>query len=251
MQFEGKVALVTGGNSGIGRSAAIKFAERGARVVIAARRAEQGEAVAQEIRDAGGDAIFVQTDITRANDIEAMVAKAVDTYGNLDVAFNNAGLLSGRSPTHEIDEDSWEPVMAVNLKGVWLCMKHEIKQMMLQDSSGAIVNDSAGGGVTGVPNRAAYVASKHGVVGLTKTAALEYGQMGIRVNAVCPGLIETPMTEGFYSDPERLGRITSSIPIGRVGTPEEVAEAVVWLCSDAASYVTGVAMPVDGGFLAH
>ena len=250
IQFEGKVALVTGGNSGIGRSTAIKFAERGAKVVIAARRAEQGEAVVQEIRDSGGDATFVRTDVSEADDVEAMVAETVEAYGSLDVAFNNAGVLAGLRPTHEIDEDSWEQVMAVNLKGVWLCMKHEIKQM-LQQGGGAIVNDSAGGGLAGVSNASAYVASKHGVIGLSKTAALEYAQRGIRVNVVCPGSIETPMTEGFYNDPERLSRIISNHPIGRVGSPDEVAEAVIWLCSDAASFVTGVAMPVDGGFLAR
>ena len=248
-QFEGKVALVTGGNSGIGKSAAIKFADRGAKVVIAARRAAEGEAAAQLIRDAGGEAMFIRTDVSQADEIEAMVAKTVDAYGSLDVAFNNAGVLAGLGPMHELDEDSWDHVMAVNLKGIWMCMKHEIMQMLSQ-GGGAIVNDSAGGGLVAVRNASAYVASKHGVVGLTKAAALEYAHLGIRVNVVCPGSIETPMTEAYYSDPERLNQIVSGHPIGRVGTPGEVAEAVIWLCSSDSSYVNGHSLVIDGGFIA-
>jgi len=249
-EFKGKIALVTGGNSGIGKAAAIRFAQEGAKVVIAARRVDEGEQVAQEIRDSGGNAIFLQTDVSQASQVEAMVNKTVETYGRLDCAFNNAGTLSALGPTHEVDEQSWRNVLDVNLTGVWLCMKYEIRQMLEQES-GAIVNDSAGGGLVGSANAAAYVASKHGIIGLTKSAAIEYASRGIRVNAVCPGSVDTPMTEDFYNDPSRVSRIIANHPIGRGGTSEEIAAAAVWLCSDDASFVTGIAMPVDGGFVAR
>ena len=183
--------------------------------------------------------------------MEALISQAVQTYGRLDCAHNNAGISGGgRALTAEYAEDTWHQVIAVNLTGVWLCMKYEIPQMLSQ-GSGAIVNTASVAGLIGGRGLAAYVASKHGVVGLTKTAALEYAQLGIRVNCVCPGVIQTPMTERGLSDPELRARLIATEPIGRVGTPEEVAEAVVWLCSDAASFVTGHTMTVDGGYVAQ
>ena len=183
--------------------------------------------------------------------VQALISKAVETYGRLDCAHNNAGIPGGgRALTAEYPEDTWQQVIAVNLTGVWFCMKYEILQM-LQQGSGAIVNTASVAGLIGSRGLAAYVASKHGVVGLTKTAALEYAQQGIRVNCVCPGVLQTPMTARGLSDPERRARIIATEPLGRVGTPEEVAEAVVWLCSDAASFVTGHTMTVDGGYVAQ
>ena len=203
------------------------------------------------ITENGGEATFVQVDVTSASAVETLISKTVETYGRLDCAHNNAGISGGgRAPTAEYPEETWHQVIAVNLTGVWFCMKYEIPQM-LQQGGGVIVNTASVAGLIGGRGLAAYVASKHGVVGLTKTAALEYAQQGIRVNCVCPGVIHTPMTAGGLSDPERRARIIASEPMGRVGTPEEIAEAVVWLCSDAASFVTGHTMTVDGGFVAQ
>ena len=249
-QFEGKVALVTGGNSGIGKATAIMFAKEGAKVVITARRVPEGKQTVEEIRKAGGEAIFVKTDVSVEAEVEAMVSKTVEAYGRLDCAFNNAGVGSAGGLIHESTSDEWDYVNDINLKGVWLCMKYEIAQM-LEQGGGAIVNTASVAGLVGLRNGSAYVAAKHGVVGLTRTAALEYAQQGIRVNAVCPGYIETPMTEGLRSDPERLASVIAREPIGRIGTPQEIAESVLWLCSDAASFVTGHAMAVDGGYVAQ
>lgn len=248
-QFEDKVALVTGGNSGIGKSAAIMFAERGAKVVIAARRVEEGEKVVDEIRGKGGDAIFVKTDVGVESDIEAMVSKTIEAYGQLDYAFNNAGVFPRDGlRTHELDVETWDWVQNINLRGVWLGMKYEILYM-LEQGGGAIVNCSSYGGLVSRPGHSAYVVSKHGVNGLTKTAALEYAGNGIRVNAVCPGIVKTSM-QPHYSDPEFEAAAASKQWLKRICTPEEVAEVVVWLCSDAASYVTGHMMSVDGGITA-
>jgi NAD(P)-dependent dehydrogenase (short-subunit alcohol dehydrogenase family) len=246
----GKVALVTGGASGIGRATALTFAREGAKLVIADTNAEGGQQTVHMITEKGGEAIFVQVDVSQATAVEAMISKTVETYGRLDCAHNNAGISGGlRALTAEYSEDRWHQVIAVHLTGVWLCMKYEIPQMLSQ-GSGAIVNTASGAGLVGSRGMSAYVASKHGVVGLTKTAALEYAQQGIRVNCVCPGVIQTPMTERALSDPALQAQITAR-PTGRVGTPEDVAEAVVWLCSDAASFVTGHAMTVDGGYVAQ
>src|SRR5215467_8582893 len=247
---EGKVALVTGGASGIGRATALTFAREGAKLVIADMNADGGQQTVHMITENGGEATFVQVDVTSASAVEALISKTVETYGRLDCAHNNAGISGGlRALTAEYAEDTWHQVIAINLTGVWLCMKYEIPQMLHQ-GVGAIVNTASAAGLVGLPGNTAYVASKHGVVGLTKTVALEYAQQGIRVNCVCPGVIQTPMTERALRDPARQAQIAAR-PMGRVGTPEEVAEAVVWLCSDAASFVTGHAMTVDGGYVAQ
>jgi NAD(P)-dependent dehydrogenase (short-subunit alcohol dehydrogenase family) len=242
--FAGKVALVTGGNSGIGKATAILFARQGARVVIAARRAEEGEATVAEIRRNGGEAIFVKTDVALAADAEAVVKRAVAEYGRLDCAFNNAGV-SGGGLLHEVTEADWDWMIDVNLKGVWLGMKYQIIQMLSQ-GGGTIVNDSSVAGLSGYVRSTHYAASKHGVVGLTRSAALQYRDKGIRINAVCPGMIMTPMIERAFAIPGVEDWFRSKVP-GRGGNPDEVAQAVTWLCSDAASYLTGVALPVDGG----
>ena len=249
-RLEGKVALVTGGSSGIGRATALRFARDGTAVAVAARRVQEGEETVQMIRESNGEATFVKTDVSKAAETEAMVNKVIETYGQLNYAFNNAGISGSRAPTAECTQENWDRVININLKGVWLCMKYEIPQLLKQ-GGGAIVNMSSVAGLVGGTDLPAYFASKHGVVGLTKAAALEYAQVGIRANVVCPGIIRTPMTEENFGDPEREAKVKARHPIGRVGTPEEVAEVVVWLCSDGASFVTGHAMPVDGGWVAQ
>ncbi|MCE2462297.1 MAG: SDR family oxidoreductase [Dehalococcoidia bacterium] len=248
--LESKVALVTGGGSGMGRATALIFAREGARVVVADVNAEGGEDTVSMINDAGGEAIFAYADVSRAADVEAMVNRAVETYGRLDCAHNNAGI---EGPvglrTHEYPDDAWGQLMSVNLKGVWLCLRYEIPQMLKQ-GGGAIVNTSSAAGLVGMRGASAYAATKHGVAGLTKTAALEYARPGIGVDAVCPGFIHTPMFARINVDNPRGEEQASAMePVGRLGTPEEVAEVVVWLCSDAASFVTGNVMPVDAGFV--
>jgi len=250
-RVDGKVALVTGGASGIGRATALTFAREGAKLVIADTNDEGGQQTVHMITEQGGEAIFIQVDVTSASAVEALISKTVETYGRLDCAHNNAGIASGvRALTADYPEERWHQVIAVNLTGVWLCMKYEMVQM-LHHGGGAIVNTASIAGLVGGAGGAAYTASKHGVVGLTKTAALEYAQQGIRVNCVCPGYIQTPMTAQGMSDPEQMARIIAREPLGRVGAPEEVAETVVWLCSDAASFVTGHTMTVDGGYVAQ
>ena len=250
-RVNGKVALVTGGGSGIGRATALTFTREGAKVVVADVVIAGGEETVQLIKAAGGEAVFVKTDVAHAAAVEAMVKKAVDTYGRLDCAFNNAGIEGVIQPTAEYGEEHWDRVLAINLKGVWLCMKYEIPPMLKQ-GSGAIVNTASVAGLVGLPGFSAYVAAKHGVNGLTKTAALEYAKAGIRVNAVCPGAIRTPMFErGVRDNPGLEEQVRAMEPIGRMATPEEVGEAVVWLCSEAASFVTGLPMAVDGGWVAQ
>jgi NAD(P)-dependent dehydrogenase (short-subunit alcohol dehydrogenase family) len=225
----------------MGRAAALAFAHAGAKVVVADVVAEAGEETARMIRGTGGEASPLRTDVTQAGEVEAMVRHAVQTYGRLDCAFNNAGIEGGRIAFHEYPE--------AHLKGVWLCMKYEIIQMLAQ-GGGAIVNTASVAGLIGSASGPAYTASKHGVVGLTKVAALAYAQQGIRVNAVCPGVIDTPMVARGSGSPEAVQRMLAKEPIGRFGRPDEVAATVIWLCSDAASFVTGVPMPVDGGWVA-
>ncbi|MFQ5485315.1 MAG: SDR family oxidoreductase [Desulfobacterales bacterium] len=247
--FRTKVVLVTGGSSGIGRSTALLFAEGGAKVVVAARRAAEGEKTVSMIKEAGKEACFVHTDVSRTSDVEAMVARCVETYGRLDYAFNNAGIEGSiYVPTADYDEAVWDQVIDVNLKGVWRCMKYEIPQILKQ-GKGAIINMSSVAGLEGGRIMGgAYYASKHGVIGLTRAAALEYATQGIRINAVCPAWIETAMADRVFANNEVIEEQTSKMtPIGRAGRAEEVAEAVVWLCSDAASFVTGHALPIDGG----
>jgi NAD(P)-dependent dehydrogenase (short-subunit alcohol dehydrogenase family) len=247
----GKVALVTGGGSGIGRATSLAFAREGAKVVVADLIVEGGEETVGLIKQAGGDAIFVQTDTSKPAAVEALINKAVAAYGRLDCAHNNAGIEGPGATTVDYPFDMWDRVIAINLTGVWLCMKYEIPQM-LKTGDGAIVNTASTAGLVGYPRGSAYVASKHGVVGLTKTAALEYAKSGIRVNAVCPGAIDTPMM-GRITDhrPQRAARMAAAEPVGRMGQPREIAEAVVWLCSDSASFVTGHALAADGGMTAQ
>ena len=250
-KMEGKVALVTGASTGIGRAAAVAFGAAGARVVAAARRKTESEETVRLIRDAGGEAVFVQTDVSRADQVGAMVAKTVETYGRLDYAFNNAGVSgpAGFKRLHEYDEEEWDLVNGINEKGVWLCMKYELAQMLKQ-GGGAIVNNSSIAGFRGGPT-ALYSASKHGVLGLTRTAAKEYGEDGIRVNAVCPGVIETAMVDWALSESEEIAESFRNLGhLGRWGRAEEIASVVLFLCSEEASFVTGVAMPVDAAALA-
>jgi NAD(P)-dependent dehydrogenase (short-subunit alcohol dehydrogenase family) len=250
-EFEGKVALVTGGGSGIGRATALAFAREGAKVVIGNRNVERGEETVSKIRDAGGKATFRRTDVLVAAEIEALVDHAVKTYGRLDIAFNNAGIEGDMLPTIvDHTEASFDAIMDVNVKGVWLSMKYEIPRM-LEQGSGAIVNCSSVAGVIGFPGIGIYVASKHAVVGLTKTAALEFSAKGIRINAVNPAVIDTEMVDRIAGGMKmKKDDLKTFHPIGRIGRVEEVAEAVLWLCSDRASFVTGHSLIVDGGFTA-
>ena len=250
-RLQGKVALVTGGGSGIGRASALAFAREGAKVVISDIAVAGGEETVRMVKAVGGEATFVKADVSKAAEVETLMKKVLETYGRLDCAFNNAGIEGGLQQTTECIEQNWDRTLAVNLKGVWLCMKYEIPAMLKQ-GSGAIVNTSSVAGLVGFQGLPAYVASKHGVAGLTKTAALEYAKSGIRVNAVCPGVINTPMVERLFSGQPHWGEAVQAMePVARMGKPEEIAEAVVWLCSDAASFVTGLAMAVDGGMVAQ
>ncbi len=249
-EFEGKVALVTGGGSGIGRATALAFAREGAQVVIGNRNVQRGEETVSMIRDAGGTASFKRTDVLIAAEIEALVDHAVKTYGRLDLAFNNAGIEGDVAPLVEQTEANYDAVMDVNVKGVWLSMKYEIPKML--ERGGAIVNCSSVAGLIGFPGVAIYIASKHAVIGLTKTAALEYSAQGIRINAVNPAVIDTEMVDRFVVGLKMKKDDLSTLhPIGRIGRAEEVAEAVLWLCSGRASFVTGHSLLVDGGFTAR
>ena len=250
-EFDGKVALVTGGGSGIGRATALAFAREGAQVVIGDRNVKRGEETVQIVRDAGGPASFQRTDVSVASDIEALVDHAMTTFGRLDLAFNNAGIEGDVRPLVEQSETNYDAVMDINVKGTWLSMKYEIHRM-LEQGGGAIVNTSSVAGLIGFPGIGIYAASKHAVIGLTKTAALEYSAQGIRINAVNPGLIDTEMADrlaaGARTEKDNLAALH---PIGRIGRGEEVAGAVLWLCSTRASFVTGHSMIVDGGFTAR
>jgi NAD(P)-dependent dehydrogenase (short-subunit alcohol dehydrogenase family) len=264
--LDGKVALVTGGSSGIGRAAALVFSREGAKVVVASRGTQAGEETVRAIDEAGGEAVWVKTDVSVPSQVEAMVAEAVRAFGRLDCAFNNAATLelffrSGPRDLADLEEDDFDRVVDTNLKGVWACMKHEIRQMLGQDPpGGAIVNTSSINGLGGTPQGALYSATKAGVLGLSKSAAQEYAQRGIRVNALVAGAFRTPMLESIW---QRVAEATpggtprdveesyvAEIPAGRIGRPEEAAEVVVWLCSEAASYITGHSMIVDGAMTA-
>lgn len=251
-QLEGKVALVTGGAAGIGRAAALAFAGSGAAVAVSDLKKERGEEVARAIAESGGKAIFVRADVSEPADVVRLVDTTVATFGRLDCAFNNAGIEGKLDTTADCSEENFDRTIAVNLKGVWLCMAQEIRQMLKQSTGGAIVNMASVAGLVGFRNLPAYVASKHGVLGLTRTAALEYAGSGIRVNAVCPGVIHTEMVDRITGrDPAMEAQFIGLEPMGRMGTPEEIAAAAVWLCSDAASFVTGHPMTIDGGLVAQ
>jgi NAD(P)-dependent dehydrogenase (short-subunit alcohol dehydrogenase family) len=238
---------VTGGGSGLGRASAIALARAGATVTVADVDEQGGKETAALVsEEAGGDADFVRADVTQADEVEAMVDKAVARWGHLDCALNNAGTTGVSAPTADYTLDDWNRAIALNLTGVFLCLKYELPAML--ERGGAIVNMASGAGLVGFPGLPAYVASKHGVVGLTRAAALEYASQGVRVNAICPGSTRTPMLEGFMGGDEQVERMmTRAVPLGRLGRPEEIAEAVVWLCSDAASFVVGHSLAVDGG----
>jgi NAD(P)-dependent dehydrogenase (short-subunit alcohol dehydrogenase family) len=252
-RLDGKVVLVTGGGSGIGRATAIRVAREGARVMIADYVPEGALKTVAMIREAGGTGDCVAADVSLSEQVEAMVAKTIATFGRLDCAFNNAGIAgaSAGADTANYPEEAFDQVIAINLKAVWLCMKCEIPQM-LKVGGGAIVNTASAAGLVGLPGACAYVAAKHGVVGLTRTAALEYAQKNIRVNCICPGFIRTPMLErGLDTGRLSVEQINTWEPVGRMGTPEEIAESVLWLMSDAASFVTGHPMSIDGGYVAR
>jgi len=250
-QLKDKIALITGGGSGIGRAAAKLFSREGAKVVIADINVEGGEETVQSISDAGGEAHFVRTDVSKSAEVEALISKIIEMYSRLDCAFNNAGITGGEfSSLVDHSEETWDLVFKTNLKGTWLCMKHEIPQM-LKEGSGAIVNTSSTSGLmSGGKFRSAYSVSKAGIVSLSKIAALEYAEYGLRINILCPSATRTPMLEEFFElNPEVESVFISQTPNGRIGTPEEVAEGALWLCSDSSSHVTGHALAVDGGFL--
>lgn len=249
-RLDGKVALVTGGSTGIGQATSLVLAREGARVAIADIAVDAATRTVEMIKKNGGDARFIKADVTQAAAVEALIAEVVSLYGRLDCAFNNAGIEGDLASTADCMEENFDRTIAVNLKGVWLCMKQEIRQMLRQ-GGGSIVNTASVAGLVGFPLAPAYVASKFGVVGLTKTAALEYAERGIRVNAVCPGVIQTPMIDRIVES----GVVTAEAyqamePMKRFGKPAEIGEAVSWLLSDEASFVTGAALPVDGGFVA-
>jgi NAD(P)-dependent dehydrogenase (short-subunit alcohol dehydrogenase family) len=250
ISFEDKVALVTGAASGLGLATATAFAEAGASVVLADTNERAVQTAADELAAKGHKVLALVCDVTDDGQVEAMVQKTVATFGQLDAAYNNAGIQNILAETADTSREDYDRVMAVNLRGVWSCMKFELQQMRRQ-GSGAIVNCSSLGGLVGGAERGIYHAAKHGVLGFTKSAALEYAARGIRINAVCPGLIQTPMSDQMIAggQGEALKAMEKSIPMGRVGRPEEIADAVVWLCSSAASYVTGQSISVDGGFI--
>jgi NAD(P)-dependent dehydrogenase (short-subunit alcohol dehydrogenase family) len=241
--FENKVALVTGGASGIGKACAQILLKKKAKVIIADLEIDARRDELKALKEGDQASIFVQADVSKAGDVEKIMKTIIETYGRLDSAINSAGIEGAFFPTADYNEDEWDRIIDVNLKGVWLCMKHEIQQMLKQ-REGVIVNISSVAGLIGAPNLPAYVASKHAVVGLTKAAAMEYAKFGIRINAVCPGLTDTPMARRLTANNAHL---IAAYPLGRLAFPQEVAAAVLWLCSDAASFVTGHAMAVDGG----
>ena len=250
-QLQGKIALITGGGSGIGRETAVLFANHGAKVAIADINPVGGQETVAIITEQGGEGLFVRVDVAQAEQVENMVNEVVGRYGRLDIAFNNAGIEGHPVRTIDVSEADFDQIMAVNVKGVWLCMKYQIPQMITQ-GGGVIVNTTSVAGLVGTHSMPVYGASKHAVIGLTKSAALEYARKGIRINAVCPSVIRTPMVErGFAEFPQFVEATKRINPMRRLGEPDEVAAAVLWLCSDAASFVNGTALTIDGGFTAQ
>ncbi len=250
-RLKGKIALVTGGSSGIGRAAAQLFSQEGAKVVLADINAEGGEEVAQRITDAGGDAYFVRTDVSKSTEVEALIEKIIERYSRLDCAFNNAGIAEAGSSVANLTEETWNHNIDTNLKGTWLCMKYEIPAM-IEQGSGAIVNTTSTAGLLiGSKYRSAYAASKAGIVSLTKTAALEYAEYGLRINVICP-VARTPLLEKFFEiNPEAEADFISQIPMGRIADAEEIAEGALWLCSDASSFTTGHVLALEGGSISQ
>jgi NAD(P)-dependent dehydrogenase (short-subunit alcohol dehydrogenase family) len=250
--LSGKTAIITGAASGIGRATALIFAREGARLILADVSAEGGEETAKMVRERGGEARFVRCDVSKASDTDTMVEAAVKAYGRLDCAFNNAGIGGAQRKTADYDEAEFDRIVAINLKGVWLCMRSEIRQLLAQKTPGAIVNTASAAGLVASHSMPAYTAAKHGVVGLTKCAALEYARSQIRINDVCPGVVDTPLVEEMVAGrPKLAARLDQVEPVGRKARPEEIGEAVAWLCSDSASFVTGASMSVDGGLTAQ
>lgn len=249
LELHNKVALITGGTSGIGRDTSILFAKSGAKVVVAGRRECEGQETIDMVGAAGGEAIFVQTDVSQTLQVQFLVQKTVDTYGRLDIAFNNAGIEGRWIPIVDQPEEDWDSTIDINVKGVWLCMKYQLRQMIKHGAGGAIVNMASVAGFIGAAGAATYCASKHAVMGLTKSAALEVARNGIRVNVICPGIIETPMGQRIFDAPEVTKWALGFYPLGRFGKPMEVAEAVLWMCPDRASFMTGQSIVLDGGFL--
>jgi NAD(P)-dependent dehydrogenase (short-subunit alcohol dehydrogenase family) len=250
--LDGKVAIITGAGSGIGRATSLIFAREGAKILLADVQEEGGNETLKLVKEAGASAVFMRVDVAKWSDVEAMVAKAVESYGRLDCAFNNAGIDGRGGRIHECTEENWNRVISINLTGVWLCMKAEVTQMLKQGGGGSIVNTSSIAGITGGAGLPAYIAAKHGVAGLTRAGALEYGKHNIRVNAVCPGPIRTPMLGKLLKrSTEAEAKLSRAEPLKRLGEPSEIGETVAWLSSDRASYVHGLPMPVDGGFMAQ
>jgi NAD(P)-dependent dehydrogenase (short-subunit alcohol dehydrogenase family) len=247
--FAGKVAFVTGSASGIGRATALAFAHEGASVVAADVSQQGNQETARQIEEQGGRALTVRCDVTKSEDIKAALNKTIEAFGRLDFAFNNAGIEPKRpAPTAEYEQEEWDRIFDINLRGMFLCMKHEIPLILKHGDGGAIVNTSSGAGIIGIKGSPAYTAAKHGVIGLTKAAALDYAAQNIRINAVCPGYIETPMMERFTGGTaEGRAKVIAEEPVGRMGKPEEIAAAVIWLCSDAAAFMVGHALVIDGG----